>query len=227
MAPAIFAGVFASIRSMCACVRLPHASASFPNLCGSFGHNFGLVLGKFDFFWLFQGVLTCSDVSIGFCESFTTLCTCVHMSGTSVWLSRGHSGLSTYNFAPLAGKFGLADMFAGMLKLLVILCMHACVSDASVGLLSISGSPIHGSVPLAGESGITDMFSGVLEPFVSPYTCLYMFSMFAWLFATLCMRVQCLTCPIGFRAFLAPPVCGSVPPAGKFSVTDITDIETN
>ena len=116
---------FASIRSMCACVRLPHAS--FPSLCSSFGHNFGLVLGKFDFFWLFRGVLTRSDVSVGFCESFTTLRTCVHMSNTSVWLSRGHSGLSTYNFVHLAGKFGLADMFAGIVKLFVMLCMRACV----------------------------------------------------------------------------------------------------
>ena len=95
-----------------------------------------------------------------------------------------------YNFAPLAGKFGLADMFAGILKLLVMLCMRACVSDASVGLSSISGSPIRGSVPLAGESGITDVFSGVLEPFVSPCTFLYMFSMFTWLFSTLCVRVH-------------------------------------
>ena len=114
---------------------------------------------------------------------------CVHMSDTSVWLSRDHSGLSTYNFAPLAGKFGLADMFAGILKF-VMLCMCACMSAASVGLLSISGLPIRGSVPLAGESGITDVFSGVLEPFVSPCTCLYMFSMFAWLFATFFMHVH-------------------------------------
>ena len=174
---------------MCVCALAP-CICIIPQPLWLFGHNFGLVLGKFDFFWLFRGVLTRSDVSVGFCESFTTLRTCVHMSNTSVWLSRGHSGLSTYNFAPLAGKFGLADMFAGIPKLLVMLCMRACVSDASVGLSSISGSPIRGSVPLAGESGITDVFSGVLEPFVSPCTCLYMLSMFAWLFATLCVRVH-------------------------------------
>lgn len=136
--------------------------------------QFWLAPGKFDFFWLFWGVLTCSDMSVGCLESFATLCMCVHMSDVSVWFSSPFARSPTCSSALLAGKsrvFDIADTFSGVFESLAMLYMCVHVSDMSIRSSGFSGSSIHSTVPLAGKSGITDTFSGLFK-FLATLQCL-------------------------------------------------------
>ena len=77
MTPAVLAAVLASFdHSGCAC-HARDASVLFSSLCGSSGCDSGLLPGKFDFFWVFWGVLTRSDLFSDLRESLTTLCACL------------------------------------------------------------------------------------------------------------------------------------------------------
>ena len=60
-------------------------------------------------------VLIVPDLFAGLLKSFMTLCTCVHVSNTSIWLS-SVSGPSARDFVPLVGESGVTDAFAGILE---------------------------------------------------------------------------------------------------------------
>ena len=49
--------------------------------------------------------------------------------------------------------------------------MRVHASDASVGLSSHFGSPMHGSAPLAGRSGVTDVSIGLFNLYPTSWTC--------------------------------------------------------
>ena len=66
----IFSAIIASIRSLCACMRLPASSVSFPGFHGSSMCDFALVPGESAFVQLVWGVLMCSDVFSDLLESF-------------------------------------------------------------------------------------------------------------------------------------------------------------
>ena len=93
---------------------MPDASASFLGLCGFSGRDFGLLAGKFDFVQSVWGVFTEFDVVANLLELFAMPCARVRRV-RSVFESHG-SGLPVRDSVPLAGKFGIADTFAGVLE---------------------------------------------------------------------------------------------------------------
>ena len=120
-----------------------------------------------------------SDLSVGFLESFTILCACVHMFDVSIWLA-SHSGLLTRSSTSVAGRSRVADIFAGLFELPASLFMRAHVSNTSISSLGLSGSPMHGFALLTGKSGVTNTFIAPLELFASPCFCLRTFGVFTW-----------------------------------------------
>ena len=83
---------------------------------------------------------------------------------------------------PLAGKFGATDVtetFASVFELLAMLCMHECVSNASISSLGLSGFSTRGSAQLTGRSEVTDVFADLLELFTLSCAFLRAFSLFA------------------------------------------------
>ena len=80
----------------------------------------------------------------------------------------GSCGSCGCDFGLVPGQFGIcqlfwgfltmSDMFADLLKSLVTPCMHVHVSDESIWLSSLFGSPTHG-----GKFDLTDRFAGAFK----------------------------------------------------------------
>ena len=126
-------------------------------MCDSSGCNSGLLPGKFDCVWPFWGVLIRSSLFQAFV-------------GPSQHSARGRrvrglsslSGLPMCSSAPLTGKFGVSDVldvFAGVFKLLTMLC----ISLRTVRLVPGSFGPLtpcnndrhHSPPPVSSASRIT------------------------------------------------------------------------
>lgn len=71
---AVFAVIITSIliQLICMFMHVHDSFASFPGLW--LWHSYGLT-GEYGFVQPFEGILTCSDLFVGSCKLFTTLCT--------------------------------------------------------------------------------------------------------------------------------------------------------
>ena len=138
--------------------------------------------------------------------SFVALCTHMHVFNTSVWPS-SLSGLLGHDSVPLTGKFGVADTFAGLFKLLTSLCMHACVSYAyaSVWSLGLFGFPMRSFMLLADRSGVADVFTGLFELLPTPWTCVRVLCMSGQLLNSSASSGHDLVLPVGEFGSLGSP----------------------
>ena len=99
--------------------------------------------------------------------------------------------------APLTGKLGVADAFAGLFELLTSLCVRVCVSYASVWSLGLFGFPMRGFTLLAGRSGVADVFTGLFELLPTPWTCVRVLCMSGQLLNSSAFSAHDLVLPVG------------------------------
>ena len=78
-----------------------------------------------------------------------------------------------FDFVQLSwGVLTVSDVFPDLLESFAMPCTRVRVSDASVWLSSLSGSPMRDSEPLEGKSDVADMFADIFELFATPCVCM-------------------------------------------------------
>ena len=121
----------------------------------------------------------------------------------------GLCGSSGCDFGLVPGQFRIcqsfwgfltvSDVFAGLLESLVMPCMHVHVSDESIWLSSLFGSPTHG-----GKFGLTDGFAGAFELLA--------------ILSGMCVRVS--DASIWSPGLSGSSMCDTAPLADKSGITD-------